>query len=683
MKKYISLFKILCVVLASFFIVGCVHDDKYDVPNLDGGQCADMAATMTIAQLKAKFANNTTYVFPDNATDILEGYVSSSDESGNIYKTIYIQDDPTNPTQGLTISVDAVSTYTKYPQGSKVYIKLNGLAIGKYNASSPVQLSKMVNGSFDRIPEADLATHIFKSCTVRKAITPKVMTLADMKTANDQYIGVLVQVNDAEFDAKALCSTYAPDGVTVDRQINDPTTSVTTRIVRNSGYASFANQILPSGKGKFIGILSKYGSAYQLMINSAADLADMNHFPRKDGITADPCSFNPAGTTALTVAQVKQLFTSGNMNQINNTGYLKAKVTANDETGNFYKSIYVEDATGGIKVGINKTSLFQDARFAVGKEVIIKLSGLYIGQYGGELQLGQPNGNTIGQIAEADVYKYFFDSNAKAVKPVPTEKTISQLSAADVGRWIKIKDLQLVDGDLGKNFASGSTTNRTLTDCSGNTILLRTSSQATFAGATIDSGKGDVYAILSVFNGTYQLWIPYLWCASLQNPRCDGTLPQVTQIFTDGFDSGLTNWSAVNVTGTQVWGTTTYGNPKPSAFIDGGRATNEDWLISKPIAVPAGQSDVLLSLETDGRFTGNPLEVYVTENYTTPTGTSWTKLSANMDTDMTNYSGFVSSGSLSIKQFAGKNLVIGIKYTSAAGNSTSWELDNVRVIGVK
>jgi hypothetical protein len=59
---------------------------------------------------------------------------------------------------------------------------------------------------------------------------------------------------NAEFDAKVLCSIYAPDGYTVDRQINDPTNQLLQRVVRNSGFASFANQKLPSGKGDFIGI---------------------------------------------------------------------------------------------------------------------------------------------------------------------------------------------------------------------------------------------------------------------------------------------------------------------------------------------------------------------------------------------------------------------------------------------
>ncbi|MFP3594909.1 DUF5689 domain-containing protein, partial [Chryseobacterium sp. SIMBA_038] len=77
------------------------------------------------ADVKAKFQNNTVYTFPKDDTPNNEaddlymvGYVSSTDETGNVYKTIYIQDALANPTHGFTISVDMVSSYTKFPQGS-------------------------------------------------------------------------------------------------------------------------------------------------------------------------------------------------------------------------------------------------------------------------------------------------------------------------------------------------------------------------------------------------------------------------------------------------------------------------------------------------------------------------------------------------------------------------------------
>jgi hypothetical protein len=73
---------------------------------------------------------------------------------------------------------------------------------------------------------------------------------------------------------------------------------------------------------------------------------------------------------------------------------------------------------------------------------------------------------------------------------LPTERTISQLTTADVGRWIKLKGVQFIDADLYKPYASGSsTTNRTLTDCTGKTIILRTSNFATFAGKDVSEEK--------------------------------------------------------------------------------------------------------------------------------------------------------------------------------------------------
>ena len=671
MKKYFSIIRFF--ILASVFILtGCVHDDKYDAPDLSGN-CQDLKATITLAAAK-NLAQNTTIT----TDDVIEGYVSSTDQSGNIYKTIYIQDDPTNPTQGFVLSVDAVSTYSSYPQGAKVYIKLKGLAIGTYGGVK--QLGYMDNGTFDRIPEKMVPTSILKSCSAKATITPKVMTLADMKTDKDQYIGCLIKVENAEFDAKVLCSTYAPDGYTVDRQINDPTTTATTRVVRNSGYASFANQKLPSGKGDFIGILSKYNSTYQLFINNVSDLSDMTHFPRKDAITADPCSID-ATATAKTVAEVKQLYVSGNFTQITDNFYVKAKVTANDETGNLYKYIYVEDATGGIRININKLNLYQDARFKVGKNVIINLKNLYVGKYNGEFQLGQPNGTNIGQVAENVVYKFFYDSNEAVTTVTATEKTIANLATADVGKWIKIKNVQFVDTELGNTYSG----NRTLIDCTGNKIILRTNSQAKFSGAMIDNGKGDIYAILSIYNGVYQLIIPKQANADLEGIRCDGTLPVYETIFSDAFAS-LSNWTAVNVSGTQVWATTTFGNPAPSAIMDGKGSANEDWLVSKKITIPSTYKEIFFSFETDGRNAGSLLEVYITDNYTgSVSTTSWTKTNPALDTDLANFAGFVNSGKVDISSFKGKDIVVAFKYTSTSTSvpSTTWEVDNFAVKGTK
>ncbi len=710
MKKYNSFINLLYAFFAALLVVGCVHDDKYDEPNLANYECQDLTANMTIAQVKA-LHGSTTYIFPSvdpndpTSEKILEGYVSSSDETGNIYKTIYIQDSPTNPTHGFTISIDAVSTYTTFPQGKKIYIKLNDLAIGTYGGLVQLGIKDGAATGADavsRIPESMVSKHIIRSCSEKVEMVPKVLKISEF-AANQNLLGALIQVDNVEFTKLALCNTYAPDGTSVDRQIgaegyNASTGNYTrTAVVRNSGFASFANQILPSGNGKFVGIFSKFNSTYQMYINRLADI-DMEgdkdgdgvdeHFPRLDGITSNPCSLDPSSLTVKTVADVKALY-NGSLTQITGDFLLKAKVTANDETGNLYKYVYVEDATGGIRVNINKLNLYLDSRFKVGKEVYIKLNNLLLNNVSGELQIGGDTNPsltvvTFGQVPEGDVYKHFFDSNMPATAVVPTERTITQLTAGDVGRWIKIKNVEFIDADLGKPYAGTAATNRTLKDCNGNTIILRTSNFATFAGSEVDGGKGDVYAILSIFNGTYQLWIPKQIHADFDNARCDGTIPPAT-IFTETFSGSLTdNWTAENVTGTQVWNIQNFGNPAPCAVMNGyqgGNNVNEDWLVSKPINLN-GLSSASMSFDSDGRYNGNALEVYVTENYTgSAATTTWVQLTPTLDTNLNAFNSWTNSGNLSLNAFVNKSIRIAFKYTSTSSAATTWEIDNVKVKG--
>lgn len=695
MKNIISTVKMFALALSVSIVTGCVHDDKYNAPDIAQYQCASpvnnpdtfKGLTLTTLEELKKMPQN--IAIEDEI--YVEGYVSSSDRTGNIYKYIYLQDQPENPTQGLVISVDAVSTYTQFPQGAKVYIKLKGLAMGQYGGF--VQLGEMSNagGTFGRITEASLATHMIKDCNEQATIVPKEMTLNEMGTRNDQYVGCLIVVKDAEFQQNALCMQYAPEGNSVDRALADATSRVTTRVARNSGYSSFANKNLPSGNGDFIAILSKYNSSYQFYIVDDKDLADMTG-PRLDGLTAT-CEADPAAT-AKTVAEVKALY-QGALTQITENATLTAKVIGNDAAGNLYKYIYVEDETGGLRININATSLYLDRRFQIGRTVTIGLKDLYINDKNGELNLGALFNGNVGQVEPADIYKHFFRTDRGIQNVTPIVKTIESLTKEDVGRYITIKGVQVAEADLGKTYAaSGTTSSRTLEDCSGNTIQLSTSGYADFgtrdfpfpaSSTEMDLGKGDVTGILSYYNGKYQIWILNLRGADFDDARCDGTLPKKPDtIFKDGFDNNLSNWTSVNVSGNQTWSTTTYGNPRPSAYFDGSRQANEDWLISNAISL-TGYKDTFFQFETDGRYSGNPLEVYITENYTGDVNTTnWIKAdNAIFDTDLSNFNGFVGSGRISLANFEGKSIRIAFKYTSVQGASTTWELDNVEVKGYK
>ena len=128
-------------------------------------------ATNTIAQVKDMYTfGGATKIETDV---IIEGYVVSSDKSGNIYKSLSIQDKPENPTAAIKISIDQSDIYTTYNVGRKVYVKLKGLAVG-YSFGS-IQIGKASDTELGRIPALEVKNHIIRSCEVVEII-PKVVS---------------------------------------------------------------------------------------------------------------------------------------------------------------------------------------------------------------------------------------------------------------------------------------------------------------------------------------------------------------------------------------------------------------------------------------------------------------------------------------------------------------------------
>lgn len=712
MKKYNFIHSCFRILLMVFLITGCVHDDKYENPDLSGYQCRNTAYYTDPAQAFVRWTihdlklNTAGEVITENA--YIEGYVSSTDESGNIYKTLYIQDAPENPTEGLTVSIDLVSSYTWFPQGSKIYIQLKGLAVTSYG--NVKQLGQITSFG-TRIPEKEIPGHIFRDCSIRADIVPKKLTISQFAD-HQALIGCLIQLDNVEFDEKALCTSFAPAGETVSKTIgqgwNMQTQSYEKRaVVRNSGYASFANRIIPSGRGKFIGILSRYNSDYQLYINKLSDLDMENtgqssadpHFPRLDGKTSDPCRFSTDGLTAKSVAELKQLagnLSPGSLMQVAGDFYLKVRVSANDQTGNFYKCLYAQDATGGIRININRTELYTEERFSVGKDLYVKLKDLYIRNLNGELQLGSgdASGTVSYRIRDEEVFRYFFDSHTLPEPVAAVERTISQLSTEDIGRWVRIRNLQFISSDLGRTYADGPyPSNTTLEDCSGNRVILRTNGRAVFGlkeASTIEvaGGKGDIQAIVSIFNDTYQLWIPQLSDIAFTSPRCDGTFPAVLPVlYSDNFTAGGfpagSDWTSVSVSGNQGWTTSNQGNgidyyAMMSGFIGSGN-TNEDWLISRAVSL-AGKTKAAVSFTSDVKYSGNALQFYATEYYTgNPATTVWMQLYPVLDTNTGAFGDWVNSGNVSLNAFAGKNVRVAFRYTSTDSASAIWEIDNFKI----
>ncbi|PDS24469.1 DUF5689 domain-containing protein [Flavobacterium branchiophilum] len=272
MKKFAILSTSLLLTLLS----SCVND-TFETPT---PSCVspNLAKTKEVSNIYAIAPNPTGT--PANspiytADDIIEGYVISSDEGGNFYKSMYVQ--PTDGSKGFNISIDEGNVYTKDMQpGKKIFVKMKGLAYANptnYARGLIIGAPPTEQYAVDRLSSLTYKNNIIPSCDIisEDAIV-KHITLAQAK-ANDTYLNTLVEFDNVQFESENI--TYDPVRTDdFDSSINI-TDGATTLTIRTSRYANFAGNIVPSGRGKIRGVLTKYGTGsnpFQLVLRTERDV---------------------------------------------------------------------------------------------------------------------------------------------------------------------------------------------------------------------------------------------------------------------------------------------------------------------------------------------------------------------------------------------------------------------------
>ena len=225
----------------------------------------------------------------------------------------------------------------------------------------------------------------------------------------------------------------------------------------------------------------------------------------------DPTFTLPSSATLTTISAIRgyesQIGSDG-VYRFSGTGvYLKAVVSANDKSGNIFKKIYLQDATGNIEMEVDQSNIFND--YPVGQEVYLDLTGLSLSKYGGELQLGHPDGynyRTPYIIFKEQAHKNG-SPNEKAIT-VTDVTDFTQLKESDRFSLVRLKKVHFENGGKNKFAPQGANyTTEKLLDSKGNSIDVRTSNYAKFAAETLPAGVGTVVAILGRYNGAWQLTI--------------------------------------------------------------------------------------------------------------------------------------------------------------------------------
>lgn len=344
-------------------------------------------------------------------------------------------------------------------------------------------------------------------------------------------------------------------------------------------------------------------------------------------------------------------------------------VSMDEQNGNIYKNIYLQDDSAAINVRFTSaTDLVQ------GDYIRISLIGATLSSYNGVIQLDGVESDTKVVI------------QSKKTSPTPLELTISEIDLSKhESKLIKLTNVQFKGTELLNTYAdeiNQTSENRLLEDFDGNTIPVRTSGFANFAGDSLPKGSGSIVCIVSEFNGSLQLILRSPEEALMNNVRGPGELLVKDFDDDDVFSGG---WLIQQVVGLDTWEIGTAGGwpDKPYAVIsnfDGSNNACESWLISPSINLTTS-SAASLSFDNAYKYSGAPLKVMVSADYSgagNPNLSTWAELTAIWspgDFD------FVNSGLIDLAAFLGSNIRVAFKYVGTDSDGRTWEIDNIKING--
>ncbi|MCD4698589.1 MAG: DUF5689 domain-containing protein [Bacteroidales bacterium] len=253
--KRILTFVSLLLVTGTILLFSCIKD-KVDDPPFTTIKF-DPDKVVTIGDLKNDFEEaGGPYYIEDDVS--LFATVGMAEESGNIYKASFVQDQ----TGGIQlIFFNAGGLYL----GDSIRINLKNAIVSKYH-------------ELYQIENIDVGRNIYKIAT-NKFINPRNVTMNELKGNIGFFQSTVIEMDDCLFTDYVLFENGVLRGETFADSAGEITKNNYFRqcfwdslIVRTSGYASFANKLLPTGRGKIIAIASVYDSDVQLVIRSYNEL---------------------------------------------------------------------------------------------------------------------------------------------------------------------------------------------------------------------------------------------------------------------------------------------------------------------------------------------------------------------------------------------------------------------------
>lgn len=242
-------------------------------------------------------------------------------------------------------------------------------------------------------------------------------------------------------------------------------------------------------------------------------------------------------TPTHTIADFKAMYTTrGGAFDVADDIIIAGQVTTSDETGNFYKSMYIQDETAGIEIRIGKSGLYND--YKLGQTIYVKANGLRLGGYRGMVNLGgcipENYSYETSYIEPQAIIDLVILRGEKGERIAPLDLSDGKIPASSYGKWVRFENAVFegctyydIDGTVSggniaidtwanKDYSGESTVGKygnAIFNVNGTKINVRTSGYSKFAGDKIPvevGGKCNIEGIMVYYSGgspAYQISI--------------------------------------------------------------------------------------------------------------------------------------------------------------------------------
>ncbi|WP_304336749.1 DUF5689 domain-containing protein [Capnocytophaga leadbetteri] len=256
-------------------VMSCVKDDDYELPDNKKVLPAFAGKVVSFSDVASR---TTASIKTYSADEAIEGYVISSDEGGNFYKKIYIQNE--DKTQALSVALDKSGIYTEFPIGAKVQLRLKGLTTQLNNAITEVgykiyKSEKSGRESVGSMAEAIYKTHLYDMGGERKTLASLAKEVTSIETVkNDAHVGQLITLKGVHFPNEVVGKTMYDKNKDLGGATNYKLTDANGKTIdfRTSSFAKFKDEKVPAGTLDITGVLSKFNTSWQFMVSNYADI---------------------------------------------------------------------------------------------------------------------------------------------------------------------------------------------------------------------------------------------------------------------------------------------------------------------------------------------------------------------------------------------------------------------------